>query len=101
MSYGNDRRLSPAEKAQRTRQSRVDWALYEALKNLPDDATEADVVGVFADFKATKTQKGNAFAELDERPGRFSGISYSSWHSRLRRTRNHPVHGRELFALFR
>lgn len=93
--------MTPAEKAAATRQDKITWALFEALKALPDGSTPADVVRVFEGAKATPRQLGNAFTELDDKPGRFSGASYFPWHSKLRQCRNHPVHGPALFALFR
>ena len=92
--------LSPAEKARRTRQDKVTWAIFALLNALPETAAEPDVVRVFAEFKAKPAAKCDAFWELDNKPGRFSGISYLRWHSLLRRTRNHPVHGRAMFATF-
>jgi hypothetical protein len=95
---------SPAEKAAatryRNRMTKLTWDMYELLAALPPEAGEADVVKVFADFKAKPDEKGESFRELDERPGRF-GANYWTWHSRLRRCRNHPAHGPKLFATFR
>ena len=94
--------MTPAEKARKTRQEKVTWALFEALTKFPEGAvSEAEVVQIFADFKASPRAKCDAFWELDSNPGRFGPGSYFSWHSRLRRCRNDPFFGPKLFALFR
>lgn len=87
--------MSPSEKAAATRQRKVTYAIRDALAALPPTASDADVVAVFASATASKAQKADAFWMLDERPGLFHG--YLNWHPILRRCRNHPVHGRELF----
>ena len=45
------------------------------------------------------SERYQVFQELDEKPARHDGAKYWVWHSRLRSVRNHPVHGRELFAV--
>ena len=79
--------------------------IRQAIDALPlDDDTEAAVVRIFADTRATPDDKGTAFWRLDEHPGKFPGYCYpnsTGWHSKLRRTRNHPEHGPALFATFR
>jgi hypothetical protein len=72
----------------------------KALEYAPEGGIEPAVVRVFAQAKATPSEKCDAFWRLDTSPGRYS-YPYFDWHSKLRRTRNHPVHGPELFALFR
>jgi hypothetical protein len=71
--------------------------LVELAKN---NGTEADVVKMFQEMKATPEQKCSVFWEMDNKPGRW-GASYFTWHSLLRRTRNNPVFGRQMFATFR
>lgn len=72
-----------------------------AIQALPEPFSEADVVRVFEQIRATPQEKGDAFWLLDEKPGLFPEYISGGWHSRLRRCRNHPTHGRAMFALFR
>lgn len=55
------------------------------------------VVACFANVKASKAQRAEAYAQLDAEINRGP---IKPWHSVLRSCRNHPIHGRELFALW-
>lgn len=94
-------RLSAAEKARETRTRKVADAIQFGLVALAEaNGSEADVVRLFAVQPISPVRKCDAFWLLDDKPGRY-GANYFNWHSLLRRTRNHPIHGKELFALFR
>ena len=73
------------------------WTMRDALQALPHDAV-AQVPPLFATIAKTTEDRYETFRVLDEQPGRFDSYTSSShWHSLLRRTRNHPDHGRDLF----
>lgn len=92
-------RKTPAEKARETRTLKLADAIHAHLVSLAaSKAAEADVVAVFAAMKAPRAMRCDAFWALDNDPRRW-GLD-TSWHSLLRRTRNHPVHGPAMFANF-
>lgn len=111
MSYhfrGGQGRTSHEQRTAERRQAKLRTlaeTIRLAIAALPNDQPiEPAVVKVFADADATPSDKGDAFWLLDEKPGGFSGYPDSTgngWHAKLRRTRNHPTHGHELFATFR
>lgn len=47
------------------------------------------------------SERYDVFQELDEKPAKHwrPGVEYWAWHAKLRQVRNHPIHGRELFAV--
>lgn len=93
-------RKTPAEKAAETRLLKLCDAIHSSLVILANRrATEADVVALFRSCTAKPGAKGDAFMKLDDSPRRWGEDQH--WHGLLRRTRNHPVHGPELFATFR
>lgn len=83
------------------------WAyaneIRKAIEALPMDGCEPEVVRIFTEAGGSPQDKGDAFWQLDEKPGRFPGYGMrdTGWHARLRRTRNHPTHGPAMFATFR
>lgn len=78
------------------------WAseIQTELALLPRENFLEGVVKVFKDCRAKPDMKCAAFWLLDEQPGYYGG-DYFNWHSKLRSTRNHPVHAVELFATFK
>lgn len=94
-------RPTPADKARKTRTRNLADALQFALWALAKaKGTEADVVALFRSHRVSPVRRAEAYDLLDSNP-RLFGEDYSGWHSLLRRTRNHSVHGPELFATFR
>jgi hypothetical protein len=67
----------------------------KAIKYERDDQL-AQVPPLFAALGKTDNDRYSVFRLLDEEPAGFGG-HYSEWHSTLRRCRNHPVHGPQLF----
>lgn len=64
-----------------------------------DCSTELAVVQVFKGSKASTELLIDAFWLLDSSEYEFA--DWKQWHSKLRRTRNHPVHGPALFSAMR
>jgi len=70
-----------------------------ALEPVPD-VYLVEIPKLFAGAGKNANERYEVFRELDEKPGGFSsGAKYWVWHGKLRAVRNHPVHGRELFAV--
>ena len=87
--------IAAADKAHATRTRRLAGTLGIALEAMQAAGkTEADVVSLFAAHSESPVRKCDAFWVLDNDHRRGG-------HMLLRRTRNHPVHGVALFALFR
>ena len=93
--------MNAAEKAQQTRtEDMARLAQFALLAMAKASYTEADVVRLFSMLPISPVRRCDVFWQLDNSPGIYGG-DYCTWHSLLRRTRNHPIHGKELFALFR
>lgn len=111
-SIENGITYSPAEKARRTRdrnkaeraasliRSRAE-AVRVAIDRLSAEhgaACFAMIPAIFAALPYPPAERYDAFQILDEKPGQFPGYMSGTWHMYLRQCRNHPIHGRELFA---
>lgn len=66
--------------------------LQRRIAELPDDDSSLPHVA-----ELFRGEAWEVFRLLDEKPGRFSGYLKGHWFRLLRRTRNHPVHGKALF----
>lgn len=94
-------RETPADKARKTRTRQLADMIQLGLAAAAElGRTEEYVVRLFEALPVSPVRKCDAFWLLDNEPGRY-GANYFGWHSLLRRTRNHPTHGKALFALFR
>lgn len=74
--------------------------LSEAIADLPSPITDGNVLEVMEKGRSYgKELLCEVFWLLDNEPRRFA--RHHVWHPRLRRLRNRPTSGEELFALFR
>ena len=90
--------MTKTELAHQTRVYRACRELAVTLAALPPASSPAKVVEAFAANTDQRRVRADAFLLMDTEPSRFE--HYQAWHPVLRSCRNHPTHGRELFALF-
>jgi hypothetical protein len=94
--------MSPAQKAHQTRYYRAARNLAERIAALPAMEREQEMLAVIDLFKTEPARSRDviqdAFWILDNEPGRF--YRWQEWHPKLRRVRNNPEFGRQLFALW-
>lgn len=77
------------------------WQVRAAIMSLPDIPEAFTMIpAIFSNVKGKKADKADAFMALDSQPYHFGGEHAPRWHQLLRLCRNHPVHGRELFAVW-
>lgn len=91
--------MTPAEKRHDSAVVTFAKGVVSQLRLAPEAHSDPGVVvRIFANTKASKFVKADAYVLLDERYRLFG--SDMGWHSALRGCRNHPIHGVELFSLF-
>jgi hypothetical protein len=93
--YLRNYQTTPAEKAHVTRYMRL---AKELAAQIATFTSEEQVVAAFRAAKGSPAVKADAFWVMDEKPGLIP--NHTQWHPLLRRTRNNPTYGRELFALW-
>lgn len=97
--------MKPSEKAHMTRYYRAAGNLADRISDLPDMPLPDEklaVVEIFRTEKASPAVLRDAFWLMDNEPYRFGGYGSSNkWHPRLRRVRNDPEYGSQLFAMFK
>jgi len=70
-----------------------------ALPEMPLAEEKAAIVEIFKTFGATRTDLADAFWVMDSQPYSVA-VSANPWHARLRRVRNDPTYGKQLFAIW-
>jgi hypothetical protein len=73
------------------------WSVADALRK--PEVQFTDVPRIFRELVCSKADKSDIFEELDRYPGLYG--SDTGWHSKLRSCRNHPIHGQELFEVWK
>jgi hypothetical protein len=93
--------MTPSQKAHQTRYYRAARNLAMRIADIPALPSHDERMAVIEAFRAEKASPAvlrDAFWVMDNEPGRFA--SRDAWHPRLRRVRNDPTYGRQLFAMF-
>lgn len=93
--------MTPSQKAHQTRYYRAARNLAERISALPQMEREQEMLAVIELFKTEPGSRDvirDAFWILDNESGRFG--RWQDWHPKLRRVRNTPDFGRQLFALW-
>jgi hypothetical protein len=93
--------MSPSQKAHQTRYYRAARNLASRISEIQANSPEQEHEAVLECFRVEKASPAvlrDAFWILDNEPGRF--FQRDSWHPRLRKVRNNPAYGKQLFAMF-
>jgi uncharacterized phage protein gp47/JayE len=98
-------RMTPSQRAYETKLDALCRELVLCLQALPADADSSAVVTLLTavphNTETRRRMLADAFQTLDEKPHWFgNGMHCQNWHAALRRTRNSPVHGPAMFALW-